>query len=226
MYQTMAQSKIKLAIFDLDGTLINSVADLGQATNHALQLHGFPMHDLSKYNYFVGNGVTKLIERALPEQFRDEATIEKVKSDFLDYYMRHKTDLTRPYDGIPELLHVLQEKSVKIAVASNKFIAGTQALVKGFFPDIDFCAVLGQREGVPIKPDPYIANEALQLAGVDRGDCLYVGDTATDMQTASNAGLESVGVSWGFRPVSELKDAGAAHIIDKPAELLSLVDSE
>lgn len=221
-----ATSRKKLVIFDLDGTLINSVADLGQATNHALQLHGFPMHDLSKYNYFVGNGVTKLIERALPEQFRDEATIEKVKSDFLDYYMRHKTDLTRPYDGIPELLHVLQEKSVKIAVASNKFIAGTQALVKGFFPDIDFCAVLGQREGVPIKPDPYIANEALQLAGVDRGDCLYVGDTATDMQTASNAGLESVGVSWGFRPVSELKDAGAAHIIDKPAELLSLVDSD
>lgn len=221
-----ATSRKKLVIFDLDGTLINSVADLGQATNHALQLHGFPMHDLSKYNYFVGNGVTKLIERALPEQFRDEATIEKVKSDFLDYYMRHKTDLTRPYDGIPELLHALQEKGVKIAVASNKFIAGTQALVKGFFPDIDFCAVLGQREGVPIKPDPYIANEALQLAGVDRGDCLYVGDTATDMQTASNAGLESVGVSWGFRPVSELKDAGAAHIIDKPAELLSLVDSD
>ena len=116
--------------------------------------------------------------------------------------------------------------AVKIAVASNKFIAGTKALVMGFFPDIDFCAVLGQREGVPIKPDPYIANEALQLAGVDRGDCLYVGDTATDMQTASNAGLESVGVSWGFRPVSELKDAGAAHIIDKPAELLSLVDSD
>ena len=221
-----ATSKKQLVIFDLDGTLINSVADLGQATNHALQLHGYPTHDLSKYNYFVGNGVTKLIERALPEQFRDEATIEKVKSDFLDYYMRHKTDLTRPYDGIPELLHALQEKSVKIAVASNKFIAGTQALVKGFFPDIDFCAVLGQREGVPIKPDPYIANEALQLAGVDRGDCLYVGDTATDMQTASNAGLESVGVSWGFRPVSELKDAGAAHIIDKPAELLSLVDSD
>lgn len=221
-----ATSRKKLVIFDLDGTLINSVADLGQATNHALQLHGFPMHDLSKYNYFVGNGVTKLIERALPEQFRDEATIEKVKSGFLDYYMRHKTDLTRPYDGIPELLHALQEKGVKIAVASNKFIAGTQALVKGFFPDIDFCAVLGQREGVPIKPDPYIANEAMQLAGVGRGDCLYVGDTATDMQTASNAGLESVGVSWGFRPVSELKDAGAAHIIDKPAELLSLVDSE
>lgn len=221
-----ATSRKKLVIFDLDGTLINSVADLGQATNHALQLHGYPTHDLSKYNYFVGNGVAKLIERALPEQFRDAATIEKVKSDFLDYYMRHKTDLTRPYDGIPELLHALQEKSVKIAVASNKFIAGTQALVKGFFPDIDFCAVLGQREGVPIKPDPYIANEALQLAGVDRGDCLYVGDTATDMQTASNAGLESVGVSWGFRPVSELKDAGAAHIIDKPAELLSLVDSD
>lgn len=221
-----ATSRKKLVIFDLDGTLINSVADLGQATNHALQLHGFPMHDLSKYNYFVGNGVTKLIERALPEQFRDEATIEKVKSGFLDYYMRHKTDLTRPYPGIPELLHELQDRQVKMAVASNKFIAGTQALVKGFFPDIDFCAVLGQREGVPIKPDPYIANEALQLAGVDRGDCLYVGDTATDMQTASNAGLESVGVSWGFRPVSELKDAGAAHIIDKPAELLSLVDSD
>lgn len=199
---------------------------MGQATNHALQLHGYPTHDLSKYNYFVGNGVAKLIERALPEQFRDAATIEKVKADFLEYYMRHKTDLTRPYDGIPELLNDLQQKGIKLAVASNKFIAGTKALVMGFFPDIDFCAVLGQREGVPIKPDPYIANEAMQLAGVVRGDCLYVGDTATDMQTASNAGLESVGVSWGFRPVSELKDAGAAHIIDKPAELLSLVDSD
>lgn len=221
-----ATSKKQLVIFDLDGTLINSVADLGQATNHALSLHGYPLHEMHEYNYFVGNGVSKLIERALPADKRGEEEISAVKADFLEYYMRHKTDLTRPYDGIPELLRALQEKGVKIAVASNKFIAGTQALVKGFFPDIDFCAVLGQREGVPIKPDPYIANEALQLAGVGRGDCLYVGDTATDMQTASNAGLESVGVSWGFRPVSELKGAGAMHIIDKPAELLCLVDSD
>lgn len=221
-----ATSRKKLVIFDLDGTLINSVADLGQATNHALAVHGYPLHGLNEYNYFVGNGVTKLIERALPPDRRSEDEIAAVKSDFLEYYMQHKADLTRPYPGIPELLHELQDRQVKMAVASNKFIAGTRALVKGFFPEIEFCAILGQREGVPIKPDPYIANEAMQLAGVDRGDCLYVGDTATDMQTASNAGLESVGVSWGFRPVSELKDAGAAHIIDKPAKLLCLVDSD
>lgn len=218
-----ATSRKKLVIFDLDGTLINSVADLGQATNHALAVHGYPLHELNEYNYFVGNGVTKLIERALPPDRRSEDEIAAVKSDFLEYYMQHKADLTRPYPGIPELLHELQDRQVKMAVASNKFIAGTRALVKGFFPEIEFCAILGQREGIPIKPHPFIAEEAVNMAGVSKVESLYVGDTSIDMLTASNAGIESVGVSWGFRTVEELQKSGAMHIIDNPMELVALL---
>lgn len=218
-----ATSRKKLVIFDLDGTLINSVADLGQATNHALAVHGYPLHGLNEYNYFVGNGVTKLIERALPPDRRSEDEIAAVKSDFLEYYMQHKADLTRPYPGIPELLHELQDRQVKMAVASNKFIAGTRALVKGFFPEIEFCAILGQREGIPIKPHPFIAEEAVNMAGVSKVESLYVGDTSIDMLTASNAGIESVGVSWGFRTVEELQKSGAMHIIDNPMELVALL---
>lgn len=213
----------RLVIFDLDGTLINSVADLGQATNVALQKQGYPTHDLSAYNYFVGNGVNKLIERALPADKRTDNIICSVKKDFMEYYMEHKTDLTCPYDGINELLAELQERGIKIAVASNKFIEGTQALVASFFPGTKFCCVLGQREGIAIKPDPHIAFEALEIAGVQNDDALYAGDTSIDMRTAKNAGIESVGVTWGFRPVEELIEAGANHIIDKPAEMLALL---
>lgn len=216
-------NNIKLVIFDLDGTLINSVADLGQACNYALQKHGYPQHEAKAYNYFVGNGINKLIERALPPEKNNPDEIMAVKADFMTYYMQHKTDLTHPYEGIPELLAELQKREVKIAVASNKFIDGTRALVKNFFPDINFCAVLGQRESIPIKPDPFIANEALAAAQVSRSQALYVGDTCVDIKTAQNAAIEAVGVTWGFRPVEELIDAGATHIINTPSELLKLI---
>lgn len=213
----------KLVIFDLDGTLLNSIADLGAATNHALRKHGLQEHDLDEYRYFVGNGVNKLIERALPEEMRDTAHVMMIKEDFMPYYMAHKSDLTRPYDGITELLSELQDKGVRMAVASNKFIEGTRELVKNFFSQIKFDMVLGQREGIPIKPDPAIANEIVSGLGVDKSDVLYVGDTSIDMNTARNARLTAVGVAWGFRSVEELKESGADYIIKHPQELIGLL---
>lgn len=214
---------IQLVIFDLDGTLLNSVADLGQATNVALKMHNLPTHELDCYKYFVGNGVSKLIERAVPEEMRTESFLAEVKADFMNYYMEHKTMLTKPYNGIPELLTYLQSEGIKIAVASNKFIAGTQALISHYFKQFNFAAVLGQREGIPAKPNPSIVNEILSATGVDKKDVLYLGDTSIDMQTAKNAGVLAIGVSWGFRTKQELLDNGANLIIDHPSELVTQI---
>lgn len=216
----------KLIIFDLDGTLLNSVEDLGRAVNHALKLRNLPLHSMDEYRYFVGNGVRKLIERALRATLGHDAEQElqeTVLQDFMAYYIEHKCDYTMPYDGIPELLRNLNKRGVKIAVASNKFITGTQALVQNFFPDINFTAVLGQREGVPVKPDPQIVNDILSMAGTMASETLYVGDTGIDMQTARNAGIESIGVLWGFRTKEELIENGAVHIVSEPSEILDLL---
>lgn len=217
---------IKLVIFDLDGTLLNSVEDLGRAVNHALSLRGYKTHDMDDYRYFVGNGVLKLIERALRASLGHDAEPElqeAVLADFMPYYIAHKCDYTRPYTGIPELLQTLDQQGVKIAVASNKFIDGTQALVKNFFPSIRFASVLGQREDVPVKPHPQIVFDILSEAGVTASETLYVGDTGIDMQTARNAGVESIGVLWGFRTERELIENGAVHIVSKPSEILNFI---
>lgn len=216
-------SEANLVIFDLDGTLINSVADLGTAVNYALRRLGYAEWGLEEYKYKVGSGVNKLLERALPEGHKAEGDIAEAKVYFMEYYMRHKTDLTRPYEGIPELLRTLSAEGVKLAVCSNKFIEGTRQLVAAFFPDIEFASVLGQREGVPVKPDPAIVYETLEIAGCSASECLYVGDSGIDMHTAVNAGTIPVGVTWGFRPRQELLDAGAVHIVDAPQEIVSIV---
>lgn len=218
--------KNNLIIFDLDGTLLNSVEDLGRAVNYALQLRGLATHTMDEYRYFVGNGVRKLIERALRATLGHDADIElqeSVLQDFMAYYIEHKCDYTRPYDGIEELLQELSAKGIKIAVASNKFIEGTQKLIENFFPNISFVCVLGQREGVPVKPNPQIVYDILATAGVSKAETLYVGDTGTDMQTARNAGVESIGVLWGFRTKEELIENGAVHIISKPVEILQFI---
>ncbi len=216
----------ELIIFDLDGTLINSIADLGTATNYALRLNGYPEHELSKYNMLVGNGVSKLIEHALPETERTVKNIECIKKDFKTYYNVHNTDLTVPYPGIPELLETLQQKGIKMAVASNKYIEATQALVKHFFPNISFVAVEGQREGVPVKPDPSVVFNILGKALVKKQNVLYVGDSGVDMETARRACVDSVGVTWGFRSRAELQEYLAGNIVDKPEEILELLDKE
>lgn len=213
----------KLVIFDLDGTLLNSIADLAQSTNFALKLNGFPEHEQDKYNFFVGNGVSKLFERALPEGSKTLENIEKIRAAFVAHYDKHNTDLSTPYCGINELLTTLHHKGIMIAVASNKYDSATKKLVQYYFGEIPFIAILGQREGINVKPDPTIVEDIISVAKVAKEDILYVGDSGVDMQTASNAGVVGVGVTWGFRPRTELEAFSPTHIIDSPNKLLELI---
>ena len=210
-------------IFDLDGTLLDTIADLGTATNHALKGCGYPQHNLSSYPMFVGNGVTRLIERSLPEDERNPETVEAVREKFKAYYNEHKTDLTLPYPGIPELLRELSSMGVKLAVASNKYQAAVVSLIKHYFPYIDWHAVEGQKEGVPTKPDPSIVFEILAKCPTGKSKVLYVGDSGVDMETARRACVDSCGVTWGFRPLRELKEAHADNIVSSPEEIITIV---
>lgn len=208
----------KLVIFDLDGTLLNTIADLGNACNHALRELGYSEHALSTYNYMVGNGVRKLVERAEPDA--DPKTVDRLLSIFREYYDEHCMDHTVPYPGIPDMLRTLDSKGVAIAVASNKYQAAAERIVRHYFPDIPFVAIMGQVEGRPTKPDPSIIFSILNEHPTPKNDVLYVGDSGVDMETARRACIESVGVSWGFRPVSELRAAYADHIVSSTPDLL------
>ena len=213
----------KLIIFDLDGTLLNTIADLASATNHALASNGYPQHATEEYRFFVGNGINKLFERALPDGEKTETNVLRIRQSFIPYYDVHCADLTRPYPGIPELLNTLQQKGIQIAVASNKYQRATGKLIPHFFPDIRFTAILGQREGIPRKPDPQIVHEIIKLAGVQPEDVLYVGDSNVDMQTALHAKVDGIGVTWGFRPRTELEEGHPFAIIDKASDLLAYI---
>lgn len=213
----------KLVIFDLDGTLLNTIADLAHSTNHALRQNGFPTHEVNEYNFFVGNGINKLFERALPEGEKTEENILKVRAEFLKHYDQHNTDRSVPYPGIPELLAQLQGRGIKLAVASNKYQAATHKLIAHFFPDIQFSEVLGQREGVKTKPDPRIVNEIVERTGLSKEETLYVGDSDVDMQTAINSGVAACGVTWGFRPRAELEKYAPDHIAEKAEDILKFI---
>lgn len=212
-----------LVIFDLDGTLLNTIDDLGTATNHALTAHGFTDHPISSYPRMVGNGVRKLIERALPSENRTPETIDALLADFRHYYDEHLCDFTHPYEGIPALLKTLREKGIDVAVASNKYESAVKRLMAHFFPEIDFATVCGNIDGVPPKPDPSIVFRVLTDHPTPKAAVLYVGDSAVDIETARRAAVESCGVSWGFRPVRELTGAYADHIVSTPAELLEII---
>lgn len=216
------KSPTELVIFDLDGTLLNSIEDLAMSTNYALRQNGYPEHAPAQYRYFVGNGITKLIERALPEEARNTETITHIRSQFIAYYRQHKTDYTRPYPGIVQLLETLRSANIKLAVASNKYHQGTVELVHHFFHDGLFDIVLGQRESIPVKPDPAIVREILAQTQSTPEHTLYVGDSGVDMQTAANSGLTSIGVTWGFRPRQELQENNACHIVDCPEEIIPI----
>ena len=215
----------KLAIFDLDGTLLNTIEDLGYAANHALQAHGYPTHSIASYPFFVGNGVRRLIERVLPEDARTEATIDRLLVTVKEYYNDHNTDYTKPYEGIPELLSLLSSRGVAIAVASNKYQAATEKLISHFFPTLSFIAVEGQKEGVPVKPDPSIVFEILAKAKTPKADTIYIGDSGVDMETARRACVDSVGVTWGFRPEKELVENHADTIVNSPGDIAKLIFS-
>lgn len=210
-------------IFDLDGTLLNTIDDLANATNHALETLGFPKHGLWVYPSMVGNGVTKLLERALPAEVRDEANINRMRKAFMAYYDEHCCDATRPYAGMPELIAELTKRGFNLAVTSNKYESAVVRLIRHFYPDASWRAVLGHVEGLPVKPDPSIVFKALSQCPTPKAECLYVGDSAVDMETARRACIESVGVSWGFRTILELREAYADHIISLPAQLLDFV---
>ena len=213
----------KLAIFDLDGTPLNTIEDLGHAANHALQAHGYPTHSIASYPFFVGNGVRRLIERVLPEDARTEATIDRMLVTFKEYYNDHNTDFTKPYEGIPELLCHLSSRGVAIAVASNKYQAATGKLISHFFPTLHFVAVEGQKEGVPVKPDPSIVFEILAKAKTPKADTIYIGDSGVDMETARRACVDSIGVTWGFRPEKELVENHADTIVNRPDDIAKLI---
>ena len=226
-----------LLIFDLDGTLINTIDDLGQACNHALSACGFPTHKIEDYPRLVGNGINKLIERALPEEHRNEATVLRLREYFVPFYDQHNCDLTRPYDGIPELLQTLKAAGHTLAVASNKYQAATEKIVAHFFPNT-FDVVLGERVGIPRKPDPQVVwdicsalsnkTDGSELCGVVQHgsalSCLYVGDSLVDAATAKAANLPFVACAWGFCTEKQLRSADVQHLIHHPVEILSFVD--
>ena len=214
-------SAYKLVLFDLDGTLIDTLEDLAAAVNHALGLRGCPLHSLPEYRTMVGHGVRNLVIQALPPELQaDEREIDAALSDFKAYYTAHIDVHTRPYPGMQELLRDLHAAGVRMAVASNKFQAGTEKLVREFFPEIPFVAILGNREGCPLKPDPEIVEEALRSGGVSREDAVLVGDSGTDMQTAANGGIPAIAVGWGYRPMGPSEDHSYAGSVTELRTLL------
>lgn len=205
-------------IFDLDGTLIDSLADIADATNNALSAFGMPVHPVDAYRQFVGNGVQVLLERAMPADHRGPPPDRFIET-FKHLYRRHLNVKTRPYAGIDDMLRRLADKGIKLAILSNKPDEFTKVCATRFFPGIAFSAVYGQRDGVPRKPDPRPALEIAAVAGESPERCVFVGDSAVDMATGRAAGMCCIGVSWGFREPGELVAAGADLIIDHPHEL-------
>lgn len=212
----------KLVIFDLDGTLLNTISDLGSSCNYALRKMGFPEHPLSAYNYMVGNGVRRLLERAQPDA--DAKMIDELLLHFKEHYDEHCTDTTVPYPGIPELLAELTERGIGVAVASNKYESAVEKIITHFFPDIPFKAMLGQVPDRPAKPDPSVVFAVLNISPTPKREVLYCGDSAVDIETAKRACVESIGVTWGFRPVSELRKAYADHLVSSANEILKYLD--
>jgi len=207
-------------IFDLDGTLLNTLDDLAASVNYALRTHGMPERTLDEVRSFVGNGVRLLMERAIPEGSANPR-FEETFATFRAYYMEHSLDTTRPYDGIPEVIHALKQRGCRLAVVSNKFYAATQELIRHFFPEITVAIGEHEAEGIRKKPAPDTVFEALRQLGVGKEKAVYVGDSDVDLQTARNSGLPCISVLWGFRNRDFLLAHGATTFISRPEKLLS-----
>lgn len=213
----------KLIIFDLDGTLLDTIHDLAASTNHLLALRGYPTHETETYLRLVGHGITDLITRALPESSRTTEIIQSVKEEQRVYYRAHMADLTRPFPGVEETLRELIKAGGTLAVVTNKPQLPSAGLMQKFFPEIPFFSVVGQVDGHPQKPDPTSVNKIIADFGCAKEEVLYCGDSDVDMQTANRAGVFAVGVLWGYRPKEELLASGAARLISSPQELLDLI---
>jgi len=211
-------------IFDLDGTLLDTLEDLADTANRVLAARGFPTHEVDAYRYFVGDGAAMLIRRVLPEEHRDDETHRTCLEAFLREYGQSWKVKTRPYDGVPEMLDALAARGLKMSILSNKPHEFTGQCVDELLPDWTFDLVLGQRYEVPRKPDPAGALEVAENLAIPPADFLYLGDTATDMKTAVAAGMFPVGALWGFRPAEELRESGARVLIERPMEVLELLE--
>ena len=211
-----------IVIFDLDGTLLNTIDDLGYACNYALEQTGYPTFPIEEYPAKVGNGINNLIRRALPETERTEENILRVRAHFVPYYNAHNCDFTRPYKGIPELLAILKAQGHLLAVASNKYQAATEKIVEHFFPGL-FDVVFGEREGIERKPNPQIVYDIVSKLSPLNAKCssLYIGDSLVDRDTAQNAHVPFVACSWGFVPRETLLREGVTRIIDSPEEVIN-----
>lgn len=213
----------RLLIFDLDGTLLNTIADLGEACNKALAANGFPVHSQDEYPLLVGNGVNKLIERALPLTDRNEETILRLRETFIPYYDAHNCLYTKPYEGIQQVLNSLKSSGFRLAVASNKYQRATEKLITHYFGDGLFDAVLGERDGHPRKPDPIIVEEIKAATGLSDSVC-FIGDSEVDMQTARNAAVTSIACTWGFCKEEQLLKHTPHYIARQPEELLTIAE--
>lgn len=216
----------RAVVFDLDGTLLDTLADIANTGNQVLEEAGFPIHSVSDYRRFVGDGVRVLVERILPPDQRTAERIDRGSARFAEIYHHRWNEATQPYAGIRSLLGELATRRMPMCVLSNKPQAFTDLCVKHLLGEWDFAIVFGQREGVPRKPDPTAALEIAARLGVAPGECAYVGDSSVDMQTATAAGMLAIGVAWGFRSVSELKQHGARHILHHPCDLLDIIDGK
>lgn len=212
-----------LVIFDLDGTLLNTIEDLTAATNYALRCNGFAPRSVEECRRFVGNGVSKLLQRALPAGEDTIEQVDRLRKDFVNYYDRHLWDSTFAYAGIEEVLNFCHARAIKLAVASNKYQHATQRLVTHFFASTPFAAVLGQREGIPVKPHPQIVYDILHRTQETAAGCLYVGDSPVDVQTAQNAGVRVCAVTWGFCPQAELAKCRPDYLLHTPPQLAEVL---
>ena len=210
----------KLVLFDLDGTLLDTLDDLSEAVNHALGLRGLPGHTREEYMSMVGHGIRNLVKQALPaDRQEDDALIDSALADFKAYYTAHIDVHTCPYPGMVEVVRRLHAAGVQLAVASNKFQEGAEYLIDKFFPGIPFVAVLGNRPGFPLKPDPEIVGEVLRRSGVRPEDAVLVGDSPTDMKTAANGRIDAIAVTWGYR---QMRDYPGVKVVESADELFFL----
>ena len=205
-------------VFDLDGTLLETLKDLAASTNYALRTHNMPEHSIEDVRMFVGNGVKKLMERAIPNGI-ENPQFEDVYATFRQHSLEHNLDTTKPYEGIPELLAELKERGKKLAIVSNKFYAATQELARHFFPDTIEVAI-GERENIKKKPAPDTVIEALRQLGASRETAVYIGDSDVDIMTAKNCDMPCASVLWGFRDKKFLTKHGATFFVEKPSQLL------
>lgn len=214
---------IKAVLFDLDGTLANTLCDLAAAANYALEKLGFPTHSVEAFKYFAGNGMPKMLERTLPENCRNKENVDKILPVFMEYYSVHYADKTEAYEGVLQLVNTLKSRGIKIAVVTNKAQESAEAVVNKLYGNV-FDVIFGKRDNIPLKPDPTAAYAVMDMLGVNPSETVFLGDSGMDVATGVNCGAFPVGELWGFRDEKELKENGAGYIISKPLQLLDIIE--